>query len=229
MKLQPSIFRVQRGVSLLFALLALVALSLATLALVRSVDTGALVLGNIGFKQDATVVGDQATREAIAWLKANAASLNNDAPASGYYASTRDMKADKTKDAPVDVTGQQQTDPTRKLVDWSDEQDKKCPYAAAGTFATCELASVKAATVAGSSNVRYVIFRLCANPGDPSDEINNSCAQPLAGGKSASGRGLIDYSTPRFSSTGGPYYRIVVRVLGARNTTGFTETIVNFY
>ncbi|MDR6425674.1 Tfp pilus assembly protein PilV [Variovorax paradoxus] len=228
MKFQ-SLLRAQRGVSLLFALLALVALSLATLALVRSVDTGALVLGNIGFKQDATVAGDQAAREAIAWLKANAASLNSDAPASGYYASTKEFKADKTNDAPVDVTGQQQTVANRKLVDWSDEQDKKCSYAAAGSFGSCDLKSVKAASVAGSNNVRYVIFRLCASEGNPNDDINNSCAQPMAGGSAASGRGLIDYSTPRFSTTGGPYYRIVVRVLGARSTTGFTETIVNFY
>jgi type IV pilus assembly protein PilX len=228
MKLQ-SFSHAQRGVSLLFALLALVALSLATLALVRSVDTGALVLGNIGFKQDATVAGDQATREAVAWLKANANSLNNDVAASGYYASTKEMKADKTKDAPVDVTGQQQTDPTRKLVDWSDEQDKKCSYATAGSFASCELKTVKATSVTGGNNVRYVIFRLCASEGDSTDDINNSCAQPLAGAKPASGRGLIDYSTPRFNPTGGPYYRVVVRVLGARNTTGFTETIVNFF
>ncbi|MDH6591955.1 type IV pilus assembly protein PilX [Variovorax sp. TBS-050B] len=229
--MKPQIsFRAQRGVSLLFALLALVALSLATLALVRSVDTGALVLGNIGFKQDATVAGDQATREAIAWLKANAASLNNDAPAAGYYASTKELKADKTKDAPVDVTGQQQQAvANRKLVDWSDEQDKKCPYAAAGSFGSCELKSVNAAAVTGGNKARYVIFRLCAAEGSANDDINNSCAQPLASNTSASGRGLIDYATPRFSTTGGPYYRIVVRVLGARNTVGFTETIVNFY
>jgi Tfp pilus assembly protein PilV len=219
----------QRGVSLLFALVALVALSLATLALVRTVDTGTLVLGNIGFKQDATVAGDQATREAIAWLKANAASLNDDAPTSGYYASTKEFKADKTKDAPVDVTGQQQTVANRKLVDWSDAQDKKCPYAAAGTFGSCELKSVDAAAGTGGNKARYVIFRLCANAGNANDDINNSCAQPLAGSTAGSGRGLIDYSTPRFGTTGGPYYRIVVRVLGARNTVGFTETIVNFY
>ena len=44
----------QRGVSLLFALMALAAMLLAAVALVRSVDSGALVLGNLGFKQEAT-------------------------------------------------------------------------------------------------------------------------------------------------------------------------------
>src|SRR5690606_14171404 len=101
----------------LIALLALVALSLATLALIRSTDTGSQVLGNIGFKQDATVSADEAARAAVAWLKANAAKLDDDAPAAGYYASTTEVNADKSS-TPVDVTGQQNsTVKTRKLID----------------------------------------------------------------------------------------------------------------
>ena len=41
----------QAGASLLFALITLVALALAATALVRSVDTGAIVLGNLGSKK----------------------------------------------------------------------------------------------------------------------------------------------------------------------------------
>ena len=43
--------RRQRGVSLIFALMALAVISLAAVALVRSVDTTSLVIGNLGFKQ----------------------------------------------------------------------------------------------------------------------------------------------------------------------------------
>ncbi len=50
----------QRGVSLVFALMALVVISLGAVAIVRSVDTGALVIGNLGFKQDATSAAAQA-------------------------------------------------------------------------------------------------------------------------------------------------------------------------
>ena len=53
---RPARRRAQRGVSLLFALMALAAMLLAAVALVRSVDSGALVLGNLGFKQEATAV-----------------------------------------------------------------------------------------------------------------------------------------------------------------------------
>ena len=49
----------QRGMSLVFALLALAALSLAGIALVRSVNTSSLVIGNLGFKQGATAAGSR--------------------------------------------------------------------------------------------------------------------------------------------------------------------------
>lgn len=217
----------QRGVSLIFALLALVALSLATLALVRSVDTGAMLLGNVGFKQDATVAGDQASRQAVAWLKLNAAALDADAAANGYYASTREVNADLTR-TPVDVTGQQSQDNTRRLIDWSDAQDSACSYATAGTYASCNLRSV-AANMGGNPNqARYVIFRLCANSGSAEETSGNSCAKPLSASGSSSSRGDLSYGGGRISSASGPYYRIVVRVLGGRNATSFTETIVNF-
>lgn len=218
----------QRGVSLLFALLALVALSLATLALVRTVDTSALVLGNVGFKQDATAAGDQAARQAVAWLKANVASLDTDAAGSGYYASTKERNADATV-TPVDSTGQQfigtAANAARKLIDW--DNDGACNYATSGTYASCALKTVAVGDINGNKT-RYVIFRLCASAGDANDDINNSCAKPLGSGSGASGRGSMSYGTGRFTAAAGPYYRIVVRVLGSRNTASFTETIVNF-
>ena len=214
----------QRGVSLLFALLALVALSLATLALVRTVDTSGLVLGNIGFKQDATVAGDQATRQAVAWLKANVAGLDNDAANSGYYASTKERNADASITR-VDATGQQLVGNPRRLIDW--DNDGACNYATSGTYTSCELKTVSVGDINGNKT-RYVIFRLCQSAGDANDEINNACAKPLNSGSGASGRGAMAYGTGRFTAAAGPYYRIVVRVLGPRNTASFTETIVNF-
>ena len=56
----------QNGATLLFALLTLVALMLSTLALVRSTDIAALLMGNLGFKQDATASSEQAARQAVA-------------------------------------------------------------------------------------------------------------------------------------------------------------------
>src|ERR1700758_2734999 len=88
-------YQAQRGVTLIFALITLVALLFATLALIRSVDTSTILMGNIGFKQDATATADQATKSALTWLAAQSAVLNTDSLAKnlgqGYYASTKQI------------------------------------------------------------------------------------------------------------------------------------------
>lgn len=58
----------QRGVVLFFALIALLVLSLAAVALIRSVDTSTLIAGNIAFKQAATASGDRGVEAAVNWL-----------------------------------------------------------------------------------------------------------------------------------------------------------------
>lgn len=60
----------QRGVALFFALIALLAISLAAVALIRSVDTSTLIAGNLAFKQSATASGDAGVEAAINWLTA---------------------------------------------------------------------------------------------------------------------------------------------------------------
>jgi len=218
----------QSGVALIFALLTLVALMLATLGLVRSVDTGTLLLGNIGFKQDATASADQATREAINWLDNNKASLNTDIAGEGYYASTQEFESNGvTAKLPLDVTWKQlEGSASRQLLDWDGDN---CAAATSGSYTGCTVKAVRGEDVNGNK-AHYVIFRLCSKPGDYGSDNTVSCVKPADNGKSnASGRGELNYAEPtRFSSTTGPYYRVVVRVLGARNTASFTETIVHF-
>jgi Tfp pilus assembly protein PilX len=59
----------QRGVVLFFTLIALVVMSLAAVALIRSVDTSTMIAGNMAFKQAGTSSGDAGIEAAIAWLK----------------------------------------------------------------------------------------------------------------------------------------------------------------
>lgn len=97
----------QRGLVLFFALIALVVLSLAAVALIRSVDTSTLIAGNLAFKQAATTSGDAGVETAIGWLAtteaANSAlnvlnnpahAFNNDNLPAGYYSSVHDDPAD---------------------------------------------------------------------------------------------------------------------------------------
>jgi Tfp pilus assembly protein PilX len=81
--------RRERGVTLFIALIVLVAMTLAGIGMMRSVDTGTIVAGNLGFRQSAANAADQGIQAAYAWLStpANIANLSNDNLAAGYYSS----------------------------------------------------------------------------------------------------------------------------------------------
>lgn len=213
--------KAQRGLALMFALLALLALSLGAVALVRSVDTGSLVLGNLGFKQEATANADRATQAAIDWLGANASALAADSATSGYYASAYDN---------LDSTGQASTKSGRVMVDWNGDS---CRYVS-GSFTASTQCTLQARTVASGSTepvtLRYAIFRLCNQAGAPNSG-STTCVQPATGNAGgAADKGALDYSKPApLTGSGvGTLYRIVVQAVGARNTSSFTETIVQF-
>jgi len=83
----------QRGVVLIVALVALVIMTLAALLMFRATGAGVEVAGNIGFKQNATSVGDLGVESGRAYLMGfamNAVPLNEDSASNGYYASWND-------------------------------------------------------------------------------------------------------------------------------------------
>jgi type IV pilus assembly protein PilX len=208
----------QRGMSLIFALLALVALSMGAVALIRSVDTSGMVLGNLGFKQDATASAERATEAAIVFLQGvpdrTNNSSNDNGGGSGYYASSTDT---------LDPTGQS-GESTRVLVDW--EADG-CKYANEATSAQCTLGA-RSLAADGGQRSDYVIFRLCQQTGAIAD--GNPCITPAdASSGSSTKRGKLDYGDyARFVGSPDAYYRIIVRSVGARNTVSYTETIIHF-
>ncbi len=209
----------QHGMSLLFALLALAALSLAGVALVRSVNTSSQVIGNLGFKQDATAAASRATEAAIVWLKDNSAILDANHPDAGYYATSLES---------MDPTGRTTTALNQLgLINWDSDG---CAYAAAGTFANCSLLSRSVAPPAGDTNeTRYLVSRLCEKAEPLS--ATNICAKPAAASLTDSVcKGVPTPGSPCWFSklVTSPYYRIIVRTKGARNTVSYTETIVHF-
>lgn len=205
----------QRGISLLFALMALVILGFGAVALTRSVDTGTLVMGNLGFRQDAVVTSSSAAEEAIAWLQANQAGnkLNDDDTAKGYYASAIEN---------LDPTATR-TSASNKLpiVDW----DGSCMGLASGQYSTCEVDPVDGTKV-NNNRVQWVITRLCDSVGPPTG--TNLCIRPaVAATNNVRDRGEL--SGPRLTQgMGSPYYRVIVRVQGPRNTVSYTESLVHF-
>jgi type IV pilus assembly protein PilX len=209
----------QRGLSLLFALLALAAISLAAVALVRSVDGGSLVIGNLGFKQDTTRAADRAAETARAWLTGSGIDLTaNGSAGTGYYAQVRSN---------LDPTGQLTSSSNRMdVVNWGDADS--CSCVSAGTCASCLAPSNEITVNGGNVRARYLITRLCPNTGAVNN-TSNACAQPATlivdatpnkGGPTAEG-------DPKLLGAQAPYYRIIVRTVGGRNTVSFTETIVH--
>lgn len=202
---------------MLLALIALLILSLAAVALVRSVDTGTLIVGNIGFKQDATEASAVAAESAMSWLgnPANAALLDTDQPGNGYYAASLDK---------LDPTGSNTTAANPlALVNW----DGNCQGAQTGSYSVCNTLPYNNSAPVNGNQVQWVITRLCATAGAPS--TTNLCSRPVAVATStAMDRGDLGAGGRISGTVSGPYYRIIIRSSGPRNTASFTETLVHF-
>ena len=207
--------RAQEGVVLLFGLVVMVALALAAVAIVRSVDTVTRVSGAISLKQDATSAAAVGAEKAIEWLQGNLAGkrLESDHPEFGYYASSLDA---------IDATGNRTSSSQQlRLVHWGG----KCE-SVSGAYSTCNTEPADPIVINGN-RVEWIITRLCAGPGTAGGV--NSCAMPRSsGGPSTSDRGQVGSGGRIVYGTATPYFRIIVRVEGPRKTVSVTEQLVHF-
>jgi len=192
----------QRGVALIIALIVLVGLSLAGVALVRSVDTSSLIAGNLAFRQSATTAGDAGVEAARTWLLANTGALTADVPASAYYATSQDA---------LDLTGNRTPDNAADNVVWSGNN----------MTATC-----LAQDVAGNTAC-YIIHRLCNGAG-PIDAATCSTKQTAKGGSSlGAGRPMTTYQERAWTMVATmAYYRVTVRIAGPRNNVSFVQVFL---
>jgi len=208
--------RSQRGVSLLFALMSLVILGFAAVALTRSVDTGTLIMGNMALKQDAVFSTSSGAEQAMTWLKANisTAVLDSDDSAHGYYASSKDK---------LDVTGgKTSASDKRPVVNWMGN----CGGVDPASYESCSVLPFTGANVNGNQ-IQWIITRLCDTVGPASGA--NLCVRPATTSTStASERGELTAGGRINAGVATPYYRIVVRAEGPRNTVSYTETLVHF-
>lgn len=196
----------QRGVVLFFALIALVVMSLAAVALIRSVDTSTMIAGNLAFKQSATSSGDAGIEAAIAGLKAIQAGTNTDplvdgthplntsAPANGYYSFL---------------------DPAVNMTDGVGIKWDATDSASAGTDAS-------------GNAIRYVIQRMCRN-GTPGLPGNNAGCLPSGAVVDSSGKEIKDAAG--FCKTCPPpnsptQIRVTVRINGNKNTISYLQAFV---
>jgi Tfp pilus assembly protein PilX len=187
----------QKGLVLFIVLIVLVAMSLAGIGMMRSIDTSTVVAGNLGFKEASVNAGDQGLQAAYQWLLANAGgtTLNNSNVNMGYYSSR-----------PV-------TEP-----DWYDSdtwQDAVTLNGGAPDDAG-NVVSYVIHRMCTQPNTPY--------NGD-NGGVTNQCAMTLSVGAKATGSSMNvgAYAPP---GTPQVYYRVTSRIQGPRNTESFVQTMV---
>lgn len=197
----------QQGMVLFIALIVLVAMTLAGLALVRSVDTANVIAGNLAFKQSTLQAGDLGVEAAVTALPTIiAGSVDTDlTPAASstnpnywYYASRRE----------TDTYGV----PTQK-------QAGAVGAAAAIDWSQLPIATT---TAGGSVRVQYVIDRLCRGPTPVTDLLASCFADAGVGGSGSQKAGAAI-----FTATPTVYYRLTARVTGPRNTVSMVQAILS--
>ena len=212
----------QRGLVLFMALIALTVLSLAAVALIRSVDTAAIIAGNLAFKQSATTSGEAALIGANKWISdqfdagvANDILIGNDLPggqAVGYYATIEGLRAKNGYGSSMssyamlsnEITWKGDRSATAELSDCS---------GSFGNHPDC-----------GGNTVRYVIERMCKDVGE-ADCSTCLCGPITDSGGSKGVVGSTEAGRPEASS-GSPVFRVTARVAGPKNSVSYVQAFV---
>jgi Tfp pilus assembly protein PilX len=201
------------GIVLFTVLIALVVISLSAVALIRSVDTGTMISGNLAFRQATMQAGDGGTETAVAWLAAQLGgdpkSLYTSQPGNGYYA---------TWMSGCDVSGGGTLGDSSDDPDWnaSGTENDKCNMTAR---------AVPGAMMPEGYSAAFVINRLCDQEGNPAAvtcETYSRISAAADAGKSMAGG---NYSPP-LSGRSEYFYRVTTRVMGPRNTVSYVQTVL---
>ncbi|MBJ2155879.1 pilus assembly PilX family protein [Variovorax sp. IB41] len=203
----------QRGVVLILALIVLVALTLAAVALTRSVGTSNSIAGNLAFQQAATHSADRGVEAAVKWLEDN---VNEATGCSSGSAVACDQTAKGYLAA--------RTDPdTASKQSWGEFWTK-----ALITKAT----PVDISDASTGNKVSYIIQRMCETTGEANTSANVCATAPRAvagscpGGTSCTGGGGRGGTGSNVDSPKQTYYRITVIVNGPRNTQSMVQAMV---
>ncbi len=196
----------ERGATLIIALIVLVALTMAGIAMMRSVDTATIVAGNIGFRQSTINAADQGVQAAYGYvfpIMSTLASNGGTDPANGY-----------TGFVPLGEAPDWYLNPSNS--GWTNSVGCSGPTktpTACNTFA----ANGSSVDFAGN-NITYVIHRLCDSTGTICGQTQSSA---VAGGAG------VDQSAPNFFvPPPSQHFRVTVRVTGPRNSIAYVQTLV---
>lgn len=203
----------QRGVVLFFALIAVVLMSLAAVALIRSVDTGTLIAGNLAFKQAVTSSADIAIDDAMNQL----AALQN-----------ANVLIDVIKDPahPFNQTN-------AAIGYYSNANDTFGTVGYVNVFADATWDAIDQGIIPervdGSGNrIRYVIQRMCRNANqaiETAECLFSGALQDINGKQIPLPQQICEGAgCPSAGQT--PQIRITARSVGPRNTVSYVQAFV---
>lgn len=207
----------QRGVVLLFSLIALVVLLIAAVALMRSFNTSLFTSGNIAFKRDLQNQGERAVEKVLASFRTGAlASVTARASSD----STKNYSARMLEANSHGIPEALQNDTFTTTRD-----------GVVGVVTNDITPSNDSTLTNQGVSVRYVVDRMCNQTGDETTLGATSCiladsAAP-SGHSSSNAQGAESAALCtgcKSASPLGVVYRLTVRVTGPRRTTAFFQS-----
>ncbi len=191
----------QQGVVLFFALIALVVMSLAAVALIRSVDTNSMIAGNLAFKRSATTSADSGSEAALNWLSAQSvATLQGNVVLSAYYATSID-------------------DPLTPAIN---ESNGKEMVEVNGVLATG--AGIVGGVDSNGNSITYVVQRMCRAAG-AADAAN--CLMGPGDALASAGNAGVACAAVVCTPAQAPIFRITARVVGPKNTVSVIQAFMS--
>ncbi|MBL8541053.1 MAG: hypothetical protein U1E63_04390 [Burkholderiales bacterium] len=186
----------QQGIVLFIALVVLVAMTLSGLALMRSVTSDTLVVGNLASKQTVTSAGDLGVEAGRSWVLAQpVANLTNDNASAGYFSSWNAT-----------------FNPVNAPANWW--KDNGMSVALTGT----------PLDVAGME-VRWVIHRLCSTANVEINDPAQQCVTLQSAGWGSS-KSAGAYGAVPLTNSQQPYYRVTARIVDPRMTVSYVQTVL---
>lgn len=196
----------QQGVVLVLALIVLVAMMLAGIGMMRSVDTANLIAGNMAFKQTTIHAGDRGISDGYNLLINTAANAKSDLSNSGdvwttpntWYLASTTTACEVLNNCPAGQSPWWQSD-----ANWAGAPSVSVPGA--------------------GITVSYLVHRMCTTPGLGTSDPGNTCQTFEEAGTASGGSKVVGAVVFAHTSV---FYRITSRSVGPRNTVSFSQALV---
>ena len=201
---QQQIIHNQQGFVLFLALVSLVVMSLAAVALIRSVDTNSQITGNLAFRQNATLssaYGLEAVAQTIGAQPKGFEEINH--AGDGYYATC--LNFDNSAANPCE--GERLTQDAQWVPNTTSQLADGLP-------------GINNGVDLYGNTVQYIVERMCNQAGAGQRDrcmMTTSSVDPAGCGSS--------FCLPKLDPilTDNPLYRITVRIAGPKNTVSYVQ------